>query len=170
MCKGERIVGRFRSQGGANVLSVHVWVVGGHHGGVICPQMDCLSVGLLWLTVSILGTHGIHLCKSFCLSVSHHMSRWLICKETCLLSVERVCCWHGGVCLPRICMVPPSLCYFPPFPPFLSLNFNSTCLALCFSFWISLSVSVSLHLFLLSLSVSVHLSVHMLMVLWAMCR
>ncbi len=47
MCGGERFLQQFRSQGGVNVLSVHVWVVGGHHGGVICPQMDCLSVGLL---------------------------------------------------------------------------------------------------------------------------
>lgn len=35
------------SQGGVNVPSVHVWVVGGRHGGVIYPQMDFLSVGLL---------------------------------------------------------------------------------------------------------------------------
>lgn len=45
MCGGERIVGQFRLQVGANALSV--WVIGGHHSGAICPQMDCLSVGLL---------------------------------------------------------------------------------------------------------------------------
>lgn len=49
-------------KGDANVLSVHVWVVGGRHGSVIRPQMDCLSVGLLCLTVSILDSHDIHLC------------------------------------------------------------------------------------------------------------
>ena len=58
-------------------------------------------------------------------------------------------------------MVPPSLRFVPPFPPFLSLSFNSTCLD-SFSSSSSLSVSVSgspLSLSL-SLSVSLHLSVH----------
>ena len=47
MCGGVRDVEQFGSQGGVNLLSVHVRVLGGHHGGVICTQMDCLSVGLL---------------------------------------------------------------------------------------------------------------------------
>lgn len=77
------------------------------------------------------------------------------------LSVKRMC-RHGGVCLPKICMAPPSLCHSPPFPHHLSLHFKSSCLDSSSSLFLSLDLY-------LCLSLSTCLC-FMLMVLWAMCR